>query len=159
MLLLLLLLLMMKCWMTMRKCSEEERKRSTLSCQFLGFYTHPKHFFLCVCAPKRFLRRGTSTRVPHILERKARTRNARSVQRRERRETEESRCSRCSEKEKKFKLFFDRKKKKKWNKIVSAIGILAVGGKRISRIISRLVAFTASFETEKAERERTKNRY
>ena len=56
-------------------------------------------------------------------------------------------------------LFFDRKKKKKWNKIVSAIGILAVGGKRISRIISRLVAFTASFETEKAERERTKNRY
>ena len=122
-----------------------------------------------MCAPKRFLRRGTSTRVPHILERKARTRNARSVQRRERerererdrerRETEESRCSCCSEKEKKFKLFFDRKKKKKWNKIVSAIGILAVGGKRISRIISRLVAFTASFETEKAERERTKNRY
>ena len=117
-----------------------------------------------MCAPKRFLRRGTSTRVPHILERKARTRNARSVQRRERGterdERQRSLVVLVVRRKRRSLLFFDdRKKKKKWNKIVSAIGILAVGGKRISRIISRLVAFTASFETEKAERERTKNRY
>ena len=84
-----------------------------------------------MCAPKRFLRRGTSTRVPHILERKARTRNARSVQRRER-ERERERGTERDERQRSLVvlvvrrkrrslLFFDRKKKKKWNKIVSAI--------------------------------------
>ena len=146
----------------MRKCSEEERKRSTLSCQFLGFYTHPKHFFVCVCAPKRFLRRGNKhSRPSHFRAKSTHAKRKKRTKKRER-ETERDERQRSLvvlvvRRKRRSLLFFDRKKKKKWNKIVSsAIGILAVGGKRISRIISRLVAFTASFETEKAERERTK---
>ena len=57
MLLLLLLLLMMKCWMTMENALRG-KKKVTLSCQFLGFYT-PKQF-LCVCVLRSAFERETT---------------------------------------------------------------------------------------------------
>ena len=89
-------------------CVCDDRKRSTLSCQFLGFYTHPKHFFcVCVCArahgggnkhsrPSHFRAKST-----HAKRKEAYKEREREREREGQRETRdrESRCSCCSEKE------------------------------------------------------------
>lgn len=118
---------------------------------------------MCVCSEALFEEGNKHSRPSHFRAKSTHAKRKKRTKKRERGterdERQRSLVVLVVRRKRRSLLFFDRKKKKKWNKIVSAIGILAVGGKRISRIISRLVAFTASFETEKAERERTKNRY
>jgi len=105
------------------------------------------------------LRRGTSTRVPHVLERKARAQNASEnvsvgTKKRER-ERKRDRVLLLlflfGEREEVYSLTGRRRRRRSGTKLCLRLEFWPLG-KRIS-LISRSVAFTAYVETEKAERE------